>query len=248
MPTYSGHQTPFERRLSLSRLRKEFACLFSTLEEMRIYRRHQLTYRHMILFGAENLKVLSLAIEVSRLRKKRIAASNSHRVNKTKRDQRESHYARLLEQQTELQLSFMQFPPPDDSTVRDMTEKLRRGIMAAAPDIAIYTKEYPDLESIFNRLIHAYSAGNIELLSHLVDQAESITELAELTYHKGTVDRILEKIAKMRTRLEEMQLTFPYILTGRIDREDWIEAEHQRLQKEIKHLESQKSELLSSGC
>ncbi len=220
-------------------MRESFASLYATLENMREVEGSHLHSRYVALFREENLMLFSLAVHATELRTIiRLAKAESgtldrRAIDRIKRNAEAStsQYRRKMEIRSMEYMEIEDFKDDDsEHTDRKLLELFRRTVLAIS-----YSNNGKAVEkNLFGKAEDAFRQRR-------ADRMESLMRMVAETENTDTDDAslrgILEKeIVTVSAEIEELNLTYPYIMRTRLVDDKWIALEKARLSKEISQL------------
>lgn len=240
-----GFSSPFGSRLSLSALRREFASMFASLEELQWHIRPELEYRIQQLFGDRSLRVLALAVEVTELYR---AGSASDLAGEVRSDVRMARpvfpaagdidFHKVISDRAENILSSSQNPPLDPHVRAGMTRRLRECAFHIHPTIHPFLGA--DGRQAFLSVVCAYRHSDPEIFNALADASTRFFSQGGALPDRCHIEEAKQEIATMHAEAEELSLSYPFTLRHRLDDPQWVEGERHRLDTEISRLVAQK--------
>ena len=121
----------------------------------------------------------------------------------------------------------------DEYEVRMTKQIFRRIAKRLHPDINAKTSETPVLLELWDQVMDAYKAFDVEKMEELEVVLNGVmTELGEKGFALK-VDNIEEKIKKLEKKIEEIVTTVPYTYGDLLANPNAIEAKKQELKKEL---------------
>lgn len=243
-----GFSSPFGSRLTLSALRREFASMFASLEELQWHIRPELEYRIQQLFGDRSLRVLALAVEVTELYR---AGSTTDLAGEVRSDVRmgrpvfpaagDIDFNKVLSDRAENLLSSCQNPPLDTHVRAGMTDRLRECAFHIHP--TIHPQLGIDVRRSFLSVVCAYRHSDPEIFNAIADVSSRFFNQRDTLPDRCHIEEMKQEIATMHAEAEELLLSYPFTLRHRLDDPQWVEGERQRLDTEIARLVAQKDAL-----
>ena len=234
--------------VSLAALRESFASLYAALENMREIEGPELHTRYVALFGEENLTLFSLAVEATELRSLvRLAQVSAPLDDAAKERIRREAKASTAPYRRRMELRSMEYIVSDmagyagkrrDGMLLSLLK--RASVMVFATDIP-----RPATRSLFGRLETLFRNRDLEGMRSLVEELKADCAASARDDDNERRERAsLEKaIAITRAEIDELNMTYPYIMRSRLAEQNWIRLEHERLQREIASLRVKVSEL-----
>ena len=231
--------------VSLAALRESFASLYAALENMREIEGPELHTRYVALFGEENLTLFSLAVEATELRSLvRLAQASAPLDDAAKERIRREAKASTAPYRRRMELRSMEYIVSDmggcagkrrDEMLLSLLK--RASVMVFATDIP-----RPGARSLFGRLETLFRNRDVEGMRSLIEELKA--DCARDDDNERRERASLEKaIAITRAEIDELNMTYPYIMRSRLAEESWVRLEHERLQREIASLRVKVSEL-----
>ena len=103
----------------------------------------------------------------------------------------------------------------------------------------------PVARGLFGRLETLFSNRDVEGMRSLVEElkAESAACVRDDDNERRERASLEKAIAITRAEIDELNMTYPYIMRSRLAEESWVRLEHERLQREIASLRVKVSEL-----
>lgn len=212
-------------------------ALFSVAARMKYFVRAQLVWRYQNSFGNDRLTNLVLSVNLAELRE---GASNNvelpDAVDNTgiirSRQILGPGFIKRIEQSAEdlLMLPFRE-PVPEREQ-----EYLTRLLSEALPYCCALVCEKRDaVVSDTDTLLELYRNRDASGIMEIIKCGERLKE--ESDEDKEVDSPMLQKeISRLMSELEEMNLSFPFILRHKLDDPQWLEGERERLQKERNEL------------
>lgn len=234
--------------VSLAALRESFASLYAALENMREIEGPELHTRYVALFGEENLTLFSLAVEATELRSLvRLAQASAPLDDADKERIRREAKASTAPYRRRMELRSMEYIVSDmggcagkrrDEMLLSLLK--RASVMVFATDIP-----RPGARSLFGRLETLFRNRDVEGMRSLIEELKADCAACARDDDNERRERAsLEKaIAITRAEIDELNMTYPYIMRSRLAEESWVRLEHERLQREIASLRVKVSEL-----
>lgn len=234
--------------VSLAALRESFASLYAALENMREIEGPELHTRYVALFGEENLTLFSLAVEATELRSLvRLAQASAPLDDAAKERIRREAKASTAPYRRRMELRSMEYIVSDmggcagkrrDEMLLSLLK--RASVMVFATDIP-----RPGARSLFGRLETLFRNRDVEGMRSLIEELKADCAACARDDDNERRERAsLEKaIAITRAEIDELNMTYPYIMRSRLAEESWVRLEHERLQREIASLRVKVSEL-----
>ena len=234
--------------VSLAALRESFASLYASLENMREIEGPELHTRYVALFGEENLTLFSLAVEATELRSLvRLVQASAPLDDAAKERIRREAKASTAPYRRRMELRSMEYIVSDMAgcAVKRRDELLLSLLKRASVMVFATNIPRPVARGLFGRLETLFSNRDVEGMRSLVEELKAESAACDRDDDNERRERAsLEKaIAITRAEIDELNMTYPYIMRSRLAEKSWIRLEHERLQREIANLRLKLDEL-----
>lgn len=234
--------------VSLATLRENFATLYVTLEHMREVEGPELHARYVSLFGGENLTLFSLAVEATEMHSLiRLAERGPCNDDDDRKRIRKEAMASTIPYRRKMEVRSMEYIVSDVLGVdkaedtRVMLDLLKRAVVM----IFSACNPRPVTKSLFGKVEGSFrnrdARGIRSVIDSLREDSLACGRCAER--EKRERESLGRALRIVGAEIDELNVTYPYIMRSRLADNAWISLEHDRLQREITNLRLKLDEL-----
>lgn len=249
--------TPEQRKLNqeFDQLKKKYASLMLTLEEMRQHDGPKLTALYLSLLGNKKYEILNLQVEIKTLEmRKQLLQSyinrdetpDLHAINKRVEDV-VADYNRVLEQEAQRIKSakeYLEAPLLSDEDSAEIRTLYRMLVKHLHPDLNPKLTE--NEKDLFQIVQEAYSSSNLDKLREIslaIDTARVVDSSNYTSDIQEYIDSLKGRIANLEHKIEELKNMFPHTLKDKIFDSKWVETEQKQCADDIAQLTEKRDNL-----
>ncbi|MBR0502139.1 MAG: J domain-containing protein [Paludibacteraceae bacterium] len=249
--------TPEKRRLQqeYDELKKKFANLMLTFEEMKQQEGPKLGALYLKLFGNNKYQILNLQVEIKLLEMRKQLLQRYINRDETpdlqkissKIEEALSAYNKILENEAQKlkdAKDYLEAPLLSEAETNEMKSLYHLLVKQLHPDL--HPNQSEEDKDLFQIVQTAYALGNLEKLREIslaLDAGKLVKQEDCGDHLQEYVDTLKGKVRILEQKISDLENIFPYNLKEQLFDQSWVEQEQRRDEEMIALLKEKRDHL-----